>query len=265
TGFQVFVSGTLRHTFASQPLPRTIGLVLRGSTSVPVPDVVSNQIVSTGSLELSSVADNITLKNPAGQTVLTADYVGIFEPATPPYAGKSINLNPDFAGFSYIPQDRVVGGSSPINSPGKGSDGSPLGPGNAPPTANPDSFTTDEDHPLLAMAVLANDVEPDRPDILRVVGVTNSVLGATVTISNVPTTGARVNYDPLTSPALQSLPEGTQTTDTFTYVILDYLGGTNAQSRGTTPAEIDDNTRMATAVVTVTALGVNDAPTPADD
>ncbi len=265
TGFQVFVSGILRHTFSSQPLPRAIGLVLRGSTSVPVPDVVSNQVVSTGSLELSAVAGSIALKNPAGQTVLAADYVGIFEPSTPPYAGKSINLNPDFAGFSYIPQDRVVGGSSPTNSPGKGSDGSPLGPGNAPPTANPDLFATDEDHPLLAMAVLANDFDPDRPDIKRVVGVTNSALGATVTISNVPTAGASVNYDPLTSPTLQSLPEGAQATDTFTYLILDYLGGTNAQSRGTTQAEIDDNTRRATAVVTVTVLGVNDPPTPADD
>jgi len=271
TGFQVFVDGALRHTFTAMPLPRAMGVVLQDSAAVPV--LGGTNQVSSVALGLNPAVGTIVLQNPLGQEVLRAAYVGNFDPPLPPYAGKSINLNPDFAGFSYIPADRVVGGSTITNSPGLGSDGSPLGPGNAPPSAFADTAATDQNTAVL-IDVLTNDHEPDRPDVLKVVSVqpsgvpvsvaaTNfSVLGAVVSI-NTSTDGLiRVSYDPTGSSMLRSLPVGAQTNDTFTYTILDYEGGTNAHDR--LPDSVA-NLARATATVTVTVLGLNDAPTPTND
>ncbi len=262
-GFQLVSGGVVRHVFTSQTLQPGDGLVLKASAAVPSPSTVASQVAASG-LNLDHAEDVITLLNAAGQPVLSVRYVGDFEPPTPAYANQSVDLIPEFAGFAYIPHNRLrnsVGASSP----GEDVTGAPLGPGNAPPIAVPDFAATDENSALPAVQVLANDLDPDRLDVLRVVTASNSTYGAAVTINNLPDTGASVSYDPSVSSTLQALPLGSDLQDTFTYIILDYLNGTTANSRGSNAVEIAANLAKATTTVTVTVTGVNDPPVPNDD
>src|SRR5439155_8517406 len=191
-GFQVFAGTNLLHTFSHTNLPTGIGLVVEGSAAVPAADVVAAQVVSSGTLALDPAVGLITVKNTLGQEVLTASYLGLFEPANPPYAGNSINLNPDFHGFGYIPHNRIQG-STLSSSPGYSVNTTPLGPGNAPPKAFEDFATTDQNTPLLAIQVLANDVDPDRLDVLRIVSVQPSgVPGGPGAMTNLSRFGAAV-------------------------------------------------------------------------
>lgn len=126
--------------------------------------------------------------------------------------------------------------------------------------------------------VLANDLELDGADTIRVVSVkttrldpaTNEVrqafsqLGALVTISDWPTPGAGIIYDPRTSALLRSLPVGSNIVDTFAYVILDATTNGVDHSRGT-GADFTNNLLKATAEVKVTVAGLNNAPTPVPD
>ncbi|HUK35819.1 MAG TPA: Ig-like domain-containing protein [Vicinamibacterales bacterium] len=113
---------------------------------------------------------------------------------------------------------------------------------NDPPTANADSYATDEDTPLsvaAATGVLANDSDPDSSDVLTVsASSTTSSLGATVAVG---ADGSFV-YDPRGSSTLQALPIGQTTADTFTYTASDSHGGTSS------------------ATVTITVTGLNDLP-----
>jgi VCBS repeat-containing protein len=110
------------------------------------------------------------------------------------------------------------------------------------PTAVDDKATVQQDGPAVAIAVLANDTDPDAHDTKTVLSVdTGETLGQ-VTIAP---GGGGVSYDP--NGAFESLGAGETATDTFTYTMKDGSGETS------------------TATVTVTIVGANDAPTAADD
>jgi hypothetical protein len=112
------------------------------------------------------------------------------------------------------------------------------GPANAPPVADSDSATTDQNSTVL-IDVLAGDSDSD--------GGTLSVaaLDTTGTSGQVTNNGTDVNYDP--NGQFEYLDQGESATDTFTYTLADGQGGTD------------------TATVTVTVTGLNDAPIAAND
>lgn len=116
-------------------------------------------------------------------------------------------------------------------------------PENDPPTANDDSGSAVEDGPPVEIAfaeLLQNDTDPDAGDVLSVVGAGTSASGADVTL-----VGDNVVYDH--TGLFQELPEGGNATDTFAYTVSDQAG------------------EEATATVTMTITGVNDAPVAVDD
>jgi VCBS repeat-containing protein len=115
---------------------------------------------------------------------------------------------------------------------------------NNAPVAEDDVATTDEDSPVIATApgVLSNDSDPDAGDILTVMSVDTSGTVGGVAAWN---TDGSFTYDP--DEQFEYLQAGSSTTDSFTYMVSDGCGGN------------------ATATVTVTVNGVNDAPVAADD
>lgn len=122
---------------------------------------------------------------------------------------------------------------------------------NDAPIALPDAIEVGEDDPRSApLAVLANDRDPDG-DVLRIVGI-NGQLVAPGEAADLPS-GARVRIEAgsliLYEPARrwEYLALGERATDTFSYRVDDGAGG------------------FADAVVTVTVLGANDAPTAVRD
>jgi VCBS repeat-containing protein len=113
---------------------------------------------------------------------------------------------------------------------------------NRPPVANPDAITVYEDGGVMnvpTVALLANDTDPNASDILSVVSVGASAVGATVALMN-----GQVQYDIGTR--FQELGAGQTVTDSFGYTISDSKGAT------------------ASSVVNVTITGVNDAPVAAN-
>ncbi len=124
------------------------------------------------------------------------------------------------------------------------------------PVARTDFGVTSEDAVLnvAPRGVLTNDLDPDQGEtagLLTVPGNTTSALGASVTI-NVGAPGSNGGqgdylYDPTTAPLIQKLKQGEIATDTFTYTVRDENGST---SLGT---------------VSITLVGVNDAPVANDD
>ncbi len=116
---------------------------------------------------------------------------------------------------------------------------------NDTPTANADTGNATEDSGAVlldAASLLANDTDPDfiHGDVLNIVGVSQAVSGAAVSLVN-----GGVQYDIGT--LYQSLAQGQTATDTFSYTISDTAGATS------------------TATVTMTITGVNDGPVTADD
>jgi len=112
------------------------------------------------------------------------------------------------------------------------------GPPTAPPVADGDSATTDEDSSV-AIDVLAGDSDSD--------GGTLSVDGIDTgaTAGQVTNNGTGVTYDP--NGQFEYLDQGESATDTFSYTLADGQGGTD------------------TAAVTVTVTGIDDAPVAVDD
>ena len=105
-----------------------------------------------------------------------------------------------------------------------------------------DFFVTDEDTalPIAASALLANDSDVDRSDILQVISVEAfSQAGAAVSLG-----GSTVTYNPSASSNLQALAREELQVDTFRAVISD------GQPDG-----------VVTALVAVLVIGVNDTPT----
>ncbi len=123
--------------------------------------------------------------------------------------------------------------------------GSPSGAAaaNSAPVANPDSVIAFEDGADLVIDVLANDSDADESDTKKVVAVDGPLLqGARVTVA---ADELSISYAVLRS--FQNLTAGETETETFSYTMADAEG---AQS---------------TAQVTVTVIGVNDAPVAVDD
>jgi VCBS repeat-containing protein len=111
---------------------------------------------------------------------------------------------------------------------------------NEGPKANDDGATTDEDHALAGMGLLANDVDPDHLDELKVVDYdAASSLGAAVEVK----ADGSYTYNPTGVLALQMLAAGAWAIDSFGYTASD-LAGANSS-----------------AMVEVQVIGVNDAPT----
>lgn len=104
-----------------------------------------------------------------------------------------------------------------------------------------DFFATDEDTPLTiaTQALLANDSDIDRRDILEVVAVEGlSRLGAEMTLS-----GGGVLYIPTNAAALQALARGEMVVDSFAVTVSDGMTG-----------------GVVTSLVAVLVTGVNDTP-----
>ena len=111
---------------------------------------------------------------------------------------------------------------------------------NDAPTANDDTDTVGEDG-TVDIDVLANDTDPDTTDTLSVQSFTATTNGGSVT-QNLDGT---LKYTPGAN--AQALAPGEDLEDTFSYTAVDETGAT------------------ATAQVTVTVTGANDAPTANDD
>jgi len=107
-------------------------------------------------------------------------------------------------------------------------------PDNNLPTAVDDSGTVDEDT-VLGLDVLANDSDADAEDTLTITAVTQGSAGGVVSID-----GNLISYDP--TGVLDRLAAGETLTDSFGYTISDSNGG------------------FATATVSITVTGLNDAP-----
>ena len=124
-------------------------------------------------------------------------------------------------------------------------------PVNDPPTAFPDSGTTDEDTVLnvAAPGVLGNDTDLDLRWISVTVSAVNGVpgnVGTPVTLASGAVVTVNANgsyvYDPTGVAAFQALGQGQTATDTFTYTMQDSGG------------------LASSATVTITINGVNDVP-----
>ena len=253
-GYEVWIDGEKRHTFAAQVVAPGHGLVLAETAiaaagSTPV-------ILSDESLDLSQ-RGRIELRKPlaAGNAAVeVVSYVAAFANATTPsvtddYSADSITLAPQYQGAAFAPHRFVQappnGGfdkSKPAGnstSPGADTAGTPFGESNAYPFAALDSFEITEDVPQ-TLAVRANDLDADGADELFIVDLNTALsatppssnkssittnAGATVTITPAgsPLRGTAVNFDPRV--AFNYLPEGARYTDTFAYSIVDVGGG----------------------------------------
>jgi len=114
---------------------------------------------------------------------------------------------------------------------------------NRPPVAYADAITVYEDGGVVSVptaALLANDTDPNTNDVISVVGVGASAIGATVQL-----TDGQVQYD--IGNRFQELGAGQTVTDSFGYTISDSKGAT------------------ASSVVNVTITGINDAAVTATD
>lgn len=114
---------------------------------------------------------------------------------------------------------------------------------NRPPLANSDAISVYEDGGIVITPVatlLANDNDPNVNDVLSVVSVGASAIGATVALVN-----GEISYD--IGNRFQELGAGQTIADSFGYTIADNKGAS------------------ASSVVNVTIVGVNDAPVTADD
>jgi len=127
---------------------------------------------------------------------------------------------------------------------------------NDAPIARPNSYTTDDNTPITGKNVITEspadtDADAGETALLVVSGVNGggvgvpvlSTRGATVTI----TAAGLMTYDPTTSAQLNALTIGQSLTDTFTYTIQD------------------PNAAVSTATVSITVVGVNDAPVATDN
>ncbi|MBS1191826.1 MAG: hypothetical protein H6R10_3618 [Rhodocyclaceae bacterium] len=114
---------------------------------------------------------------------------------------------------------------------------------NRPPVANADLITAQEDGGAVTVPtsfLLANDTDPNPGDVLSVVAVGTSQVGAAVSLAD-----GQVTYD--IGNAFQELAEGEVLKDSFTYTITDSKGA------------------PASSLVEVSIVGVNDAPVLSSD
>jgi VCBS repeat-containing protein len=279
TGFKLLFGDQVWHTFeafTAGPLERGTGLVIGGSQAVGtgLPSGVLFQ-EANGGFPLDNRGGTISLVDPYGRVLHQVRFLGLFEPDLPAFEHQSLSRNPEFVGV-LVPQNRIAfegGPSTETSTPGTTVDGNVLTAGNSPPRAVDDFAVLFEDESG-TLDVLGNDIEPDRFDVLQIVGlgadpendtVIESAWGAYVEVVD---QGQAVFYDPTTAPILQSIPEGEELVDFFTYTMIDYNTETqslNPRSPTGDPVEEAENLERATGLVEVLVLGLNDVPTPADD
>lgn len=288
-GLTLWIDGNLRHTFGTQVLAPGAGFAWFST------------------VDLDEEKGLIELRNANGQRILRVDYVASFaeKGAELVTTGQSINRYPRYEG-GFLPHQRVVKRitgepDGDKTSPGEDVDGSELGGGNAPPIAVIDADPSF--NPVYAVFanqtlnpnVLANDIEFDRTDTLKITEImpltSGSVLNAelfaintigTIALSKLPadldsTTspmGASVTinpdkrgitYDPSASPTMIALHKGETLTDIWAYTIRDFDESDTPQSRGVDAAKQEANIIKATTWFAVTVTGVNEAPEPMAD
>ncbi len=278
TGYQLRLGDAVWHTFtafSSGALERGTGLVVGASADVQtqLPSGVGFQ-EANGGFPLDNRGGRLTLVDPFGRVMTEARYLGRFEPDLPLFEHQALSRNPEFVGV-LVPQNRIAfpgGPSTDDSTPGTTIDGTVLTAGNSPPIAVDDATVLFEDE-TVTLDVLANDLEPDRFDGLRIVGLGDdpendtlieSVWGALVEVTDDGT----IFYDPTTAEILQSIPEGEELVDYFTYTMIDYAletGIDHPRSASGDPTEAMENRERATGIVELLVLGLNDAPVPMAD
>ena len=169
--------------------------------------------------------------------VLSIDAVGTAANGTTEVVGGQVVYTPDagFEGtdtFEYTVSDGNGGADTATVTVTISDDPNPA----QPPVAGDDTATTDEDT-AVAIAVLANDTDPNPEDVLSVVAVDSDAAAINA--------DGTVTFDP--NGAFESLAVGASDTATFGYTVSD-------------PGGLTDS-----ATVTVTITGVNDAPVADDD
>ncbi len=268
-------------------------------------------------LDLSSELGTVQLKNADGQELLRVNYVANFKKSNtvfPLEAGESITRHPLYEG-GFLPHTTVVARviaptllPDPLTSEvlsSKGKDVVSEFGGNASPIAIEDvdtfSFAADETIQLslstLLLDVVANDVDFDRTDILKITevmpvasGVVNNaeldaiagedgditltplLVSPTDTVdplvsrATISADDLSIDYTPIGSPKMLALALGETITDVWGYTILDYKSdGTTPQSRGSTAEFKIANIKSATSYFLVTVTGVNETPVAVND
>ncbi len=250
SGLTLWVDGLKRHTFDAgtaviQPgfgiIAAEAAFAVTGTPVVPVP----------GKFWPTAVTDHqrstFELRGPGdfGLVLTGASLVNVFaNPANLPqnlsFPNNSLTLDPQFRGHAFVPHS--TGTSGLATSPGADSANTPFGSRNAFPAALSDTFIVHEDD-LVTLPVLDNDNDADGLDAKVLVDVSRlrsavppappvgddatatSERGAGVSIAPAaaPLRGTALHYDPRT--ALNSLPVGLSSVDTFFYTIVDIGGG----------------------------------------
>jgi len=130
-----------------------------------------------------------------------------------------------------------------------------INPVNDDPVAADDSYTTDENTPIVEPAdgVLGNDSDDVAWDPLTVtMADVASAQGAYVDVN----TDGSFTYDPTVSPALQALSSLEMVVDTFTYTISDGNGGTDWATVSITVTGVSDPPEITEIPDQITAPGV---------
>ncbi len=254
----------------------------------------------TSTVPLNVERGTIELIDADGRVRLGVTYVGNFAESGVELdtTGQSITRYPLYEG-GFLPHQRVVervtgvsGGA--LNSPDEDVNGALLDGGNAPPIAedDPEGYEVSADA-TIELPVLANDIEFDRTDTLKVTEVMDLVAGSAlsqeledvdgigqIALDDLPSdldttadpdgvdvsiTDAGVLYDPRLSPVMIGLAKDETREDIYAYTIRDFDESDDPQSRGDTDTRRADNIVRATAYFALTVTGVNEAPDAADD
>lgn len=299
SGLSLWVNGTLRHTFDPGIIVRRgFGLIVAegpvtaySTRVIPVP-VDSLGLTSEGLLELrrptSGSEDGLIAR-----TTYAGSFVDPFEPTNEGKFGtNSITLAPQFRGFALIPHSvvKVAPGTgysfagadldqdptANQTSPGADVGQTPFGSANAFPVAVADGFILDEDLSV-DLPVLNNDFDADALDQVRIVDVSATAseggddatrltaMGARVSVvpGASPLLGTSIAYDPTISATLKQLPVGAETTDTFSYSILDFGHASiesYADTLGIFPVVVrtEGHRLFSGSVIQITGAGTND-------
>lgn len=209
-------------------------------------------------LLLDATRGTFTVKRVGKDPIVTTSYLLDFKDPTDgtDYTNRtdfSIATAPAGIGFAFVPHDKIDTkvGLFGVNMSQTG--GTTQSPGllmkipfskeNIAPTANPDAFNVDEDTEI-TLDLLANDVEPNIGDALRIVSLvlldgtttmtttttTTTTNGATVTIS---ADGKSVIYNPQNASEIQALSSGEILLDSFDYTIQDFASQRTIATVGT--------------------------------
>jgi uncharacterized protein (TIGR03382 family) len=224
---------TFTYTISDGNGGTAVGTVTVTVTPVNDPPDAVNDTASVNRNSPPTVIDVLANDTTAPDTGESLTITMVTQPAngTVTFTATNVSFTPalDFVGpttFTYT----VTDGNSGSDTATVTVDVLPV---NAPPTANDDTFTVDEDSPVSTFLVLANDtIAPDVGETLTVTAVTQPANGTvTFNASNVRFTPA-ANFNGTT---------------TFMYTISDGNGGTD------------------TATVTVTVTSINDPPDAVND